>query len=132
LILLVDASNMGFICFTIGCALAPSLNALVVFRFFAGVCGATPMSNGGGSVGDLIRPEKRGAAMAGYLLGSLLGPIIGPIAGGAFLELRYDGICISRVGGLELTLSQDFLPIRRAGLGVSGLSPSFRASLRSG
>lgn len=40
------------------------------------------MTNGGGSVGDLIPPEKRAKAMSGYLLGPLLGPVVGPIIGG--------------------------------------------------
>ena len=46
-------SNVCFICFTIGCALAPTLDALIVFRFFAGVFGSTPITNGGGSIADM-------------------------------------------------------------------------------
>lgn len=36
--------NVLFVCFNIGCALAPSMNALIVFRFFAGVFGSAPLS----------------------------------------------------------------------------------------
>lgn len=78
----LDASNVGFICFTVGCALSPNLGALIVFRFLAGCFGATPVSNGAGTVGDLIPQEKRGRAMSIYLLGPLVGPIAGPIIGG--------------------------------------------------
>ncbi|KAL9082407.1 MAG: hypothetical protein Q9165_008900 [Trypethelium subeluteriae] len=73
------ASNIGYIIFSVACAVSPNLN---VFRFFSGVFGATPVTNGGGSVGDMIRPEKRARAMSGYFLGPLLGPVVGPIAGG--------------------------------------------------
>lgn len=74
--------NVGFIAFVIGCALAPSFNSLVVFRFFSGVFGACPVTNGGGSIADMVPQERRAAAMAGFSVGPLLGPIIGPVAGG--------------------------------------------------
>ncbi|KAJ3579782.1 hypothetical protein NPX13_g780 [Xylaria arbuscula] len=75
-------SNIALVAFTVACALAPSLNALIVFRFFCGVCGSTSITIGGGSIADMIVQEKRGAVLAGYSVGPLLGPIIGPIAGG--------------------------------------------------
>ncbi|KAI1337252.1 major facilitator superfamily domain-containing protein [Xylariaceae sp. FL0016] len=75
-------STIGFVAFTVGCALSPSLNALIVFRFFCGVCGSTPITIGGGSIADMIVQEKRGAVMSGFSMGPLLGPVIGPIAGG--------------------------------------------------
>ncbi|KAK1676631.1 major facilitator superfamily domain-containing protein [Colletotrichum godetiae] len=74
--------NLFFICFNVGAALAPTLNALIVFRLFAGVFGSAPITNGAGSISDMIRQEKRGAAMAAFSIGPLLGPIIGPVAGG--------------------------------------------------
>ena len=40
------------------------------------------MTNGGGSISDMITQQKRGAAMAGFSIGPLLGPIIGPVIGG--------------------------------------------------
>lgn len=74
--------NLGFVAFLIACALAPTLNTLIVFRFLCGIFGSCPLTNGGGSIADMIRQEKRGAAMAGFTIGPLLGPIIGPVAGG--------------------------------------------------
>jgi multidrug resistance protein len=74
--------NIGFIALLVGCALAPSLNALIVFRFFSGIFGACPVTNGGGSIADMVPQEKRAVAMAGFSVGPLLGPIIGPVAGG--------------------------------------------------
>lgn len=74
--------NVGFVAFLIGCALAPTLNTLIVFRFLSGVFGSCPLTNGGGSISDMIRQEKRAAAMSAFSVGPLLGPIIGPVAGG--------------------------------------------------
>ncbi|KAK1757152.1 bicyclomycin resistance protein [Echria macrotheca] len=80
--------NIGFIAFLIGCALAPSLEALIVFRFFSGAFGACPLTNGGGTIADMITQEKRAGAMAAFSIGPLLGPIIGPVAGGFLAEAK--------------------------------------------
>ncbi|KIH90238.1 Major Facilitator Superfamily protein [Sporothrix brasiliensis 5110] len=74
--------NVCFIAFVVGCALAPSLNTLIAFRFLSGVFGSCPLTNGGGSIADMVSQEHRGAAMASFAVGPLLGPIIGPVAGG--------------------------------------------------
>jgi len=71
-----------FIAFVVGCALAPTLSSLIAFRFLSGIFGACPLTNGAGSIADMIAQEKRGAAMAIFAIGPLLGPIIGPVAGG--------------------------------------------------
>jgi len=73
--------NVMFLVFTIACAVASSMNQLIVFRFFAGAFGVCPVTLGGASIADLIVPEKRGAALAMFALGPLLGPVIGPVAG---------------------------------------------------
>lgn len=78
--------NVFFICFNVGAALAPTLNALIVFRVFAGIFGSAPLSNGAGSIADMIVQEKRGAAIAAFSIGPLLGPIVGPVAGGFLSE----------------------------------------------
>jgi multidrug resistance protein len=74
--------NVCFIGCTIGCALAPTLNALIGLRFVAGLFGSCPLTIGGGSIADMITQEKRASAMAGFSIGPLIGPIIGPVVGG--------------------------------------------------
>ena len=44
--------------------------------------GASPLTLGGGTIADLIPQERRGMAMAMWVLGPTLGPTIGPVAGG--------------------------------------------------
>ena len=78
--------NVGFILFTVACALATDMNQLIVFRFLAGAWGISPITNGGGTIADLIVAEQRGSAMAIWAIGPLLGPVIGPVAGGFLAE----------------------------------------------
>ena len=74
-----QACNAMFLIFTIACALAPSLAALIVFRFLAGIGGSCPVAIGAASVADMVRQEHRGKVMSIWIFGPLLGPIIGPI-----------------------------------------------------
>jgi len=79
-----------------------NLSMLIVFRFFAGMVGATPLTIGGGTVADMFRTEERGAAMAAWSLGPLLGPVIGPVAGSYLSEAkgwRWDFWLIAIVAG---------------------------------
>lgn len=78
--------NAIFIVWTVACALSTSMNMLIGFRFLAGCFGIAPITNGGGTIADLMAPEKRGAAMAIWAMGPLLGPVIGPVAGGFLAE----------------------------------------------
>lgn len=78
--------NFAFLCWTIGAALAPSMDSLIAFRFLQGLFGVAVMTLGGGTIGDIMEPAKRGGAMAIWALGPLLGPVIGPVAGGFLSE----------------------------------------------
>ncbi|KAI0434030.1 putative bicyclomycin resistance protein [Xylaria sp. FL1042] len=75
-------SNVGFIAFTVGCALAPSLGSLIAFRLIAGIFGSCPITVGAGSINDMVPQEKRTTAIAFFAIGPLLGPVVGPVAGG--------------------------------------------------
>ena len=78
-LLCYHVGNLGFIVFTIACALATNMNMLVGFRFLQGCWGVVPLTIGGGTIADLMAPEKRGGAMAIWAMGPLLGPVIGPV-----------------------------------------------------
>ncbi|KAJ5796548.1 MFS multidrug transporter [Penicillium psychrosexuale] len=80
--------NLGFTVFTIACAVSTNMGMLIVFRFFQGCFGSAPVTNGGGTIADLIVQEKRGGVIAIYALGPLLGPVIGPVAGGYLAAAR--------------------------------------------
>ncbi|KAJ7727748.1 putative bicyclomycin resistance protein [Mycena metata] len=111
--------NVGFIAFLVACALAPSLNSLIAFRFLCGLFGSCPITNGGGSIGDMVRQEKRGVAMSGFAMGPLLGPIIGPVAGGfltAAKGWRWTFWVLAILGGVVaiaevVLLSETYAPV---------------------
>lgn len=65
--------NVMFFIFTIACAVANSMAQLIVFRFFAGCFGVSPVTLGGASISDLIAQERRGVAMSLFGMGPLLG-----------------------------------------------------------
>lgn len=84
--IVLQLSNLFFIIFTVACAVAQNRIQLSIFRFFAGFGGSAPMSIGGGTVSDLMKPEERGTAMSVYSLAPLLGPAVGPIVGAFIIE----------------------------------------------
>ncbi|EPE09936.1 major facilitator superfamily transporter multidrug resistance [Ophiostoma piceae UAMH 11346] len=79
--IVLNISNAFFCVWQIGCALAPSLNSLIVFRFFAGIGGSACMTLGGACISDLFPIEERGLALSLWTIGPLVGPSVGPIAG---------------------------------------------------
>lgn len=77
-----NVCNVGFIVFTIACAVSSNLNMLIAFRFIEGTFGVCTLTIGGGTIADMVVQEKRGGVMAIWALGPLMGPVIGPVVGG--------------------------------------------------
>ncbi|KAL2826025.1 major facilitator superfamily domain-containing protein [Aspergillus pseudoustus] len=71
-----------FLIFNVACAVAPSMDSLIAFRFLAGIMGSCPVTLGPGSVSDMVSADKRAGAMSAYVIGIILGPSVGPIAAG--------------------------------------------------
>jgi len=76
------AGCIGFVIFSVACALSTSLNMLIGMRLLQGIFAAVPLTNGGAIVADMVRQEARGFAMSMLTLGVLMGPVIGPVTGG--------------------------------------------------
>lgn len=74
-----NVCNILYVAFTVACAVAPNIGSLIVFRFFAGCAGSSPLTIGAGSIADMFVQEKRGSAMAAWALGPLIGPVVGPV-----------------------------------------------------
>lgn len=77
------ASFTWFFAFSIGCALAPNIVALIILRLLAGVGASAVQACGAGTIADLYIQEERGTALGLFYLGPLLGPFLSPIMGGA-------------------------------------------------
>jgi MFS family permease len=77
--IMYNICNFIFLVFNIACALSNNLSALVVFRFFTGIAASCPITLGAGTIADMIPMEKRGLAMAGWIMGPIIGPTFGPL-----------------------------------------------------
>lgn len=71
-----------FVGMTIGCALSPSIGALMVFRILSGGAAASVQAVGAGTISDVFPTTERGRAMGYFYIGPLCGPLIAPILGG--------------------------------------------------
>lgn len=80
--IILVGSSAFFCVWLIGCALAPSLDALIVFRFLCGIGGSACQTIGGAIIADLFPISERGRAMTIWMLGPMVGPSCGPVIGG--------------------------------------------------
>ncbi|OLN94036.1 putative transporter C1529.01-like protein 2 [Colletotrichum chlorophyti] len=105
---LILISDMIFTFWSLGCALAPSIPALVAFRFFEGVGGSGCLTITAGVLGDMFAPHERGRAMAWFQLGPNIAPFIAPIAGGYMTQTigwRWDFWLVTILGGVVTAAS---------------------------
>ena len=75
-----------FLLSQIGCALSPSIAAMLVFRFLAGFFGAPTVANSGGSITDIWHQSHRSVPLAFFSAASFLGPVLAPTVGGFLTE----------------------------------------------
>ena len=81
-LLVQHIGSIGFLIFSVACALSKNLNTLIGMRLLQGIFAAAPLTNGGAIIADMIKQEERGFAMAMFTLGMLLGSVVGPVCGG--------------------------------------------------
>ncbi|KAJ7033665.1 major facilitator superfamily domain-containing protein [Mycena alexandri] len=108
----LHVGNLCSIIFHLGCAFAPSTEALLAFRFLAGFSGGAPSACGGAVISDLFAERERASAMAVYSLGPLIGPVVGPIAGGFIAEtagIKYVYFTLAGVTTLASLIGIPFL-----------------------
>ncbi|KAJ6789286.1 hypothetical protein PWT90_02152 [Aphanocladium album] len=84
--MIMIGSNLFFCLWLIGCALAPSINTLIFFRFMCGVGGSACQTVGGAIISDLFQISERGKATTVWLMGPILGPSLAPVVGGFVAE----------------------------------------------
>ncbi|KAL2817766.1 MFS multidrug transporter [Aspergillus cavernicola] len=117
--IVLSCANWFFVVWQIGCALSPTISALIVFRLFAGKGGVGSLTLGAGVIADLFPTEQRGLATSIWAFGPLLGPVVGPIAGGfigeeigwrwTFWVLLIAGGIIS--AGIEVLNRETYAPV---------------------
>ncbi|KAJ7593505.1 MFS polyamine transporter [Mycena floridula] len=82
----LQASNLFYLVWNLGCGFAQNKEELIAFRFLSGLGGSAPLAVGGGTLADIWPAEQRGKAIAIYSLPVLLGLVLGPVAGGWVAE----------------------------------------------
>lgn len=83
---------IGFTLASLACALAPSVFALIVFRFIQGFLGAMLLPQGFGLIREAFPPSEFGKAFAAYGPAFGLGGIIGPVLGGFLIDADIAGL----------------------------------------
>ena len=102
-----------FVLFQLGCALAPNMAALLVFRFCAGFFGSPTVTNSGGSITDIWPQSHRSIPLALFSAASFLGPVIAPAVGGFITQYkswRWNFWLLLIVGGVVYMTMFVFLP----------------------
>ncbi|KAL4975066.1 major facilitator superfamily domain-containing protein [Aspergillus desertorum] len=64
------------------CALAKSIETLIIVRFIGALFGSVMISTAPGMVADLVTDEQRALAISIWSIGPINGPVLGPIIGG--------------------------------------------------
>ncbi|MEI6590642.1 MAG: MFS transporter, partial [Actinomycetes bacterium] len=77
---------VGFTLASLACAAAPTVLALIIFRFVQGFLGAMLLPQGFGLIREAFPPEDFGKAFAAYGPAFGLGGILGPIIGGFLIQ----------------------------------------------
>ncbi|KAK2742907.1 hypothetical protein FQN57_005037 [Myotisia sp. PD_48] len=98
--------NVLFLISVLACAAAPSLPALVAFRFISGVAGGGPVSLGTGTLADMVPQEKRGKAMGWWAIAPMFQysspfPHINVVIGSS--GLPFLGMSIGTIIGLAIS-----------------------------
>lgn len=102
-----------FLISQVGCALAPNITTLLIFRFFSGFFGSPTVTNSGGSLTDLWPQSNRSVPLALFSAASFLGPVLAPIVGGfvsQYISWRWNFWIVLILGGTVYTTMFIFLP----------------------
>lgn len=79
---MLGASALG----CLGCALAPSLQWLALFRFVTGMTAGAIIPLSFAFLGDNVPIEERQHVLARFISGTLIGQAVGPLVGGLFSD----------------------------------------------
>ena len=106
-------SAAGFVIASMACGFATSLNEMIAFRLFQGLCGAALVPLSQTVLLNINTKEQHGSAMAIWGAGIMVGPIVGPTLGGWLTETfnwRYVFFVNLPIGILALAGMILFLP----------------------
>ncbi|KAI7165487.1 MFS general substrate transporter [Hortaea werneckii] len=102
-----------YMCFLVGCGLAPNIGGQLAMRFIAGCFASTPLTCAGGTISDLWSPLERVFSFPIFANAAFTGPLLGPVMGGyivMFLDWRWVEWITLIASGLVLTIVVLFQP----------------------
>ena len=108
-------SMCTFVLTSILCAVAQSLEALILFRFLQGVFGASLVPISQAVMVDMYPPAQRGKAMAIWGSGIMIAPIMGPVLGGWLTEhfsWRWAFLINFPIGIIAVFLTHKYMSVR--------------------
>ncbi|RAH74139.1 MFS general substrate transporter [Aspergillus aculeatinus CBS 121060] len=84
------ATYLAFTLFTLACALSPTFESLLAFRFLCGLNASVPNAVLSGLYSDIYEdPERRGRAMAIFMFVAMAGPMAGLLVSGLTVLLSW-------------------------------------------
>lgn len=104
---------LGFSIFSIAVAVAKDIQTVMICRFFAGLCGSSPLAIVAAVFADMFSNEVRGLAVAVFSATVFMGPLMAPFIGGfiteSYLGWRWTMYISSFMGFLTFVLLLFFL-----------------------
>ncbi|KAJ4029007.1 hypothetical protein NW756_000011 [Fusarium oxysporum] len=96
-----------FVLLVLPCAMATSLEEILICRFFGALFGSALLSNSTGTVVDVADEHHRALYVSFWSIAPLNGPVAGPLIGGfvyEYLGWRWDNWLVMILGGAALLL----------------------------
>lgn len=79
-------SYLGFVCFNVGCMLAPNMASMIVFRILAGGFGSSSLTNAPAVIASLFSLKYLVVGIVIFSIAPTAGPCLGPIVGGYIMN----------------------------------------------
>ncbi|SCV06237.1 LANO_0H25114g1_1 [Lachancea nothofagi CBS 11611] len=77
-----------FMIFQVGAATVHNIGGLIVIRFISGVLCSPSLATGGGTMGDIIRPEIVSVFIGLWAIGAVAAPVVAPLLGAAMVVAK--------------------------------------------
>lgn len=83
-------SFTGFVCFNVGCMLAPNIGSMIAFRILSGAFGSSSLSNAPAMIAGLFHIYYLMTGIVIFAIAPIAGPCIGPIISGFITDSGTD------------------------------------------
>jgi len=117
---------------SLGAALAPSLNGMLVARFLSGAAGAGIIPLAMAWIGDNVDYAQRQATLARFITGTIIGMAAGQLIGGLFADTIGWRAAFAMLAVIYLAAGVLLIRLRPVGTGMpQAVAPGFLAPIRN-